>query len=92
MSLRNAMIAGLAILGIALLGAWQFAPSVLTEVRGLLDAERLDMLVARAGIWGPVVIVTLMTVAVVASPLPRARRSRWPPGLLTDIFGGQCRL
>ncbi|MEH6830761.1 MAG: VTT domain-containing protein [Sulfitobacter sp.] len=72
MSLRNAMIAGLAILGIALLGAWQFAPSVSTEVRGLLDAERLDMLVARAGIWGPVVIVTLMTVAVVASPIPSA--------------------
>lgn len=72
MSLRAAILAGLAILGIALLGVWQFAPSLFTEARGLLDAERLDMLVARAGIWGSVVIVTLMTVAVVASPIPSA--------------------
>src|SRR3546814_6544205 len=37
-----------------------------------MDGERLDMLVARAGFWGPVVIITLMTVAVVASPIPSA--------------------
>jgi uncharacterized membrane protein YdjX (TVP38/TMEM64 family) len=72
MSLRAAILAALAILGIALLGVWHFAPSVFTEARGLMDGERLDMLVARAGIWGPVVIVTLMTVAVVASPIPSA--------------------
>ncbi|KIN71466.1 TVP38/TMEM64 family protein [Sulfitobacter guttiformis] len=72
MSLRAAILAGLAILGIALFGVWQFAPSLFTEARGLLDAERLEMLVARAGIWGPVVIVALMTVAVVASPVPSA--------------------
>ncbi len=72
MSLRAAILAGLAILGVALLGMWQFAPSMFTETRGLMDAERLDMLVARSGIWGPVVIVTLMTVAVVASPIPSA--------------------
>jgi uncharacterized membrane protein YdjX (TVP38/TMEM64 family) len=45
---------------------------VFAEVRGLMEGERLDMLVARAGIWGPAVIVTLMTVAVVASPIPSA--------------------
>ena len=72
MSLRAAILAGLAILGIGLLGVWQFAPSVFTEARDLLEPERLEMLVARAGIWGPVVIVTLMTLAVVASPLPSA--------------------
>ncbi len=72
MSLRAAILAGLAILGIALLGMWQFAPSVFTEARGLMDAERLDMLVMRAGLWGPVVIVVLMAVAVVASPIPSA--------------------
>jgi len=70
--LRAAILAGLAILGVALLAVWQFAPSVFTKARGLMDAERLDMLVAGAGIWGPVVIVTLMTVAVVASPIPSA--------------------
>ncbi|MEH6647503.1 TVP38/TMEM64 family protein [Sulfitobacter sp.] len=72
MSQRTAILAGLAILGIALLGVWHFAPSVYTEARGQRDGERLDMLVARAGIWGPVLIVTLMTVAVVASPIPSA--------------------
>jgi uncharacterized membrane protein YdjX (TVP38/TMEM64 family) len=72
MGLRAAILAGLAILGIGLLGIWLFAPSVFAEARGLLDGERLEMLVARAGLWGPVVIVTLMTVAVVASPIPSA--------------------
>ena len=72
MSLHAAILTALAILGIALLGVWQSAPSVFAEARGLMDGERLDMLVARAGIWGPVVIVTLMTVAVVASPIPSA--------------------
>jgi uncharacterized membrane protein YdjX (TVP38/TMEM64 family) len=72
MSLRAAILAGLAILGIGLLGIWQFAPSVFTEVRELMDVERLEKLVARAGLWGPVLIVTLMTFAVVASPIPSA--------------------
>ena len=72
MSPRAAILVGLAILGIALLGVWHFAPSVFAEARGLMDGERLDVLVARAGLWGPVVIVTLMTVAVVASPIPSA--------------------
>jgi uncharacterized membrane protein YdjX (TVP38/TMEM64 family) len=72
MSLRAATLTALAILGIALLGVWLFVPSVFTEARGLMDAERLERLVARAGLWGPVLIVTLMTVAVVASPIPIA--------------------
>ena len=72
MSLRAAILAALAILGIGLLGIWQFAPSVFTESRELMDGERLEMLVARAGLWGPILIVALMTVAVVASPIPSA--------------------
>ncbi|MFT6785850.1 MAG: putative membrane protein YdjX (TVP38/TMEM64 family) [Glaciecola sp.] len=72
MSLRAVILAALAIFGVALLGIWQFAPWVLTEARELMDGGRLDLLVARAGLWGPVVIVTLMTVAVVASPIPSA--------------------
>ncbi|MEX2629196.1 MAG: VTT domain-containing protein [Tistlia sp.] len=72
MSLRAGILAGLAILGMTLLGVWLFAPSVFTEARGLLDSEALEMVVARAGFWGPVLIVTLMTVAVVASPIPSA--------------------
>jgi len=72
MSLRATILAGLAILGIGLLAVWVFAPSVFAEARSLLDVERLEMLVARAGLWGPVLIVTLMTLAVVASPIPSA--------------------
>ncbi|MFD1194740.1 TVP38/TMEM64 family protein [Seohaeicola saemankumensis] len=72
MSLRASIIAGLAILGVALVGVWQFSPSVFTEAPGLMDGESLKMLVVRAGIWGPVLIVTLMTVAIVASPIPSA--------------------
>jgi uncharacterized membrane protein YdjX (TVP38/TMEM64 family) len=72
MSLRAVLLAGLVILGVGLLGLWQFAPSVFAEARDLLDGERLEMLVARAGLWGPILIVALMTVAVVASPIPSA--------------------
>ncbi len=72
MRLRVTILAGLAILGIGLLAVWQFAPSVFAEARSLLEPERLETLVARAGLWGPVLIVTLMTIAVVASPIPSA--------------------
>lgn len=72
MSLRAAILAALAILAIVLIGVWQFAPSAFAEARALLDRERLEMIVARAGLWGPVLIVALMTVAVVASPIPSA--------------------
>jgi len=71
-SLRAAIVAGLAILGVVLLGVWLFAPSVFTEASGLLDSARIDRLVTQAGLWGPFMIVTLMTVAVVASPIPSA--------------------
>jgi len=72
MTLRTSLLTGMAILGLALLGLWLYAPSVMAEARGLLEGERLKILVARAGLWGPVLIVTLMTVAVVASPIPSA--------------------
>ena len=91
MSLRATILVGLSILGIALFGVWQFAPSVFTEVRGLMDGERLDMLVARAGIWGPVVIVTLMTVAVVASPIPSAPIALAAGAAYGHLWGRRCR-
>ncbi len=72
MSLRTGILTGLAILGIALAGFCLFEPSVFAGPRDLLDGERLEMLVERAGFWGPVVIVVLMTAAVVASPIPSA--------------------
>jgi uncharacterized membrane protein YdjX (TVP38/TMEM64 family) len=72
MILRSALLTGLAILGLATLGIWIFAPWALTEALSLLDRARVAELVARAGIWGPVLIITLMTFAVVASPIPSA--------------------
>ncbi|NNU82261.1 TVP38/TMEM64 family protein [Halovulum dunhuangense] len=72
MGLRTGILAALALLGIGLLGTWLFAPEVLAEARGLLDRDALQALVTRAGPWGPVLVVALMTVAVVASPIPSA--------------------
>lgn len=72
MRLRAGILISLAILGIVLLGVWLVAPSALAEVRDWFEPERLETLVARAGLWGPVLIVTLMTIAVVASPIPSA--------------------
>lgn len=39
---------------------------------GLVSREAVEAAVQRAGPWGPAVIVALMTIAVVASPLPSA--------------------
>ncbi|MCX8226806.1 MAG: VTT domain-containing protein [Sulfitobacter sp.] len=72
MSLRAAILAGLVTFGIAVLGVWLFVPSAFAEASKLINGENLDVLVARAGMWGPVVIVVLMTVAVVVSPVPSA--------------------
>jgi uncharacterized membrane protein YdjX (TVP38/TMEM64 family) len=72
MRLRTSIVLALMVLGLAILAVWIFAPSAFTEIRGMLDGEALKELVERAGIWGPVLIVTLMTVAVVASPIPSA--------------------
>lgn len=62
----------MAILGIGRLGIWHFVPSVFTESGNLMDGERLEMLVARLGLCEPLLTVALMTVAVVASPIPIA--------------------
>lgn len=72
MSPRLAIIAGLVILGGSLFGIWLLAPHVFIEAGKLLDSERINTLVAAAGLWGPFLIVALMTVAVVASPIPSA--------------------
>lgn len=72
MRLRTGILITIAVLGLAGLGVWWFAPSVLVEAQRLLDRETLEVLVARAGIWGPLLIIGLMTVAVVASPIPSA--------------------
>jgi uncharacterized membrane protein YdjX (TVP38/TMEM64 family) len=72
MRLRTGILAVFGVLGLAALGLWWFAPSILTDAARLMDRESLDALVARAGLWGPLLIIGLMTVAVVASPIPSA--------------------
>ena len=72
MSLRIGILAALAVLGLVLLGVWWFAPAVLVDAMRLMNRETLEALVVQAGIWGPLLIIGLMTVAVVASPIPSA--------------------
>lgn len=72
MRLRTGILMIISVLGLAGLGVWWFAPSVLTDAARLMDRESLEELMARAGILGPLLIIGLMTVAVVASPLPSA--------------------
>ena len=72
MTARVAILTGLAILAVTLSGIWLFAPSVFDQARGLLDSERLTRLVARAGFWGPILVISFMAIAIVASPVPSA--------------------
>ena len=72
MSLRRGILATMAVLGLALLGVWLFAPAALIEMQRLLDRDTIENLVEQAGLWGPVLIVGLMIIAVVASPFPSA--------------------
>ena len=72
MRLRTGILAAIVALGLVALGVRRFAPSMLVDAQQLLDRETLETLVARAGLWGPLLIISLMTVAVVASPIPSA--------------------
>jgi uncharacterized membrane protein YdjX (TVP38/TMEM64 family) len=72
MRLRTVILAALTVIGLAMLAAWWFAPSVLLEAERLMRPETLKALVDRAGVWGPLVIIGLMIVSVVASPIPSA--------------------
>lgn len=72
MSLLTSILAMITVLGLALACVWLIAPSALVEAQRLFARETLEALVAQAGLWGPVLIVGLMAIAVVASPIPSA--------------------
>lgn len=42
------------------------------DARALLQQDALTDLVSRAGLWGPLLLIGLMTTAIVASPIPSA--------------------
>jgi len=50
--------------------AWFLGP--LADAFGNLDGEHIGRWVSYAGAWGPVLIVALMTIAIVATPIPSA--------------------
>jgi uncharacterized membrane protein YdjX (TVP38/TMEM64 family) len=54
----------LAALAIVLVSRWFEVPK--------LDTQTVDLWVQKAGIWGPVLIIGFMTLAIVASPIPSA--------------------
>ncbi|MDV7143007.1 VTT domain-containing protein [Tropicimonas sp. TH_r6] len=54
----------------AILMALAFGP--LSESLKSLDGDRISMWVSAAGIWGPIVVIGMMTVAIVATPIPSA--------------------
>ena len=68
--LRFGIVALLALLGLALFLLWD--TPAFASLRGAFDRQAVEALVARAGIYGPIVIVAAMIVAVVASPIPSA--------------------
>jgi uncharacterized membrane protein YdjX (TVP38/TMEM64 family) len=69
---RAGLVAVVMFVAVVALCVWWFAPSILTDAKRLMDRDTLMAFVAQAGLWGPVLIVSLMVVAVVASPLPSA--------------------
>ncbi|MCF6272326.1 MAG: VTT domain-containing protein [Rhodobacteraceae bacterium] len=54
----------------ALLYAWR--SGLLASLQADMSRSAIEGWVAGAGLWGPVVVVALMTIAVVASPIPSA--------------------
>lgn len=72
MRLRNFFLVAIVVLGLAIGAVWWFAPSIMADAQRLLQRETLEVLVTRAGIWGPLLVIGLMTLAVVVSPIPSA--------------------
>ncbi|SER87113.1 Uncharacterized membrane protein YdjX, TVP38/TMEM64 family, SNARE-associated domain [Tranquillimonas rosea] len=72
----------LVVLGLGAWGLWG-APDLASEI----DRQTLDRLVERAGAAGPFVIVGLMTLAVVASPIPSAPIAMASGAAYGDFWG-----
>lgn len=51
---------------------WVWYPSLFVDPGEVFAREEIEAMIVRAGIWGPVTVIVLMTAAVVASPIPSA--------------------
>lgn len=69
-SMKSAVRALVAALLVVFLGVWLFGS--LSDALGNLDTDRIESWVKAAGAWGPIFIVALMTIAIVATPIPSA--------------------
>lgn len=56
--------------GVLVVATWN--TEAFTQLRQGLTRDGIEAWVARAGYWGPILLIALMTVAVVASPIPSA--------------------
>lgn len=54
------------------LGLYLWNSSYISELVAWISQDNIQTLVVRAGYWGPLLIIGLMTLAVVASPIPSA--------------------
>lgn len=66
---RTAQLVAAALLIFAIVA---LALGPLADVIESFDGERISGWIEAAGIWGPVLIVSLMTIAIVATPIPSA--------------------
>ena len=60
----------LAVLGAVAIFGWD--TQAMGQVRALMDKDQITAMVDRAGLWGPALVIGLMTLAVVMSPIPSA--------------------
>lgn len=58
------------VIGVCLVYAWQ--SGAIASLVDVLDQKNIAQWVEQAGLWGPFIVIGLMTLAVVASPIPSA--------------------
>ena len=63
-------IAFVVLVAVGLVWAWQ--SGLLATLQADMSRDAIEHWVAAAGLWGPVVVILLMLLAVVASPIPSA--------------------
>ncbi len=68
----NGRLIALVVIAFVVVGLvlWLFGPADL--VASAFDRDRIRGWIDTSGVWGPVLIVALMTIAIVASPIPSA--------------------